>query len=270
ETIEFNFGSTIRPPGAPLDESWLDNYVLRSIRDISVQAGEYNFIVRADDGVRLRWDSVTTPDLTSPYKWNIADQWGGWGSITYVPVTLAAGDYRLILEFYEAGGNAYVSVQAGNTNFSFSDSPKTSDIVPSVAYGNSSLLLDGVLNVNRPTGLTAAQWKPRLSYYTGYALGDNAVARVEISTDGGFNWRQDHLNENCPSGTQCDPSIWGWNSRLVPPYGNEEWQLRIHDLRYYGNLSGTNNYLGLRFRLLTQNSVRDGWWVTDILADNAP
>jgi hypothetical protein len=68
------------------------------------------------------------------------------------------------------------------------------------------------------------------------------------------------MSNNCPSGAQCNPTIWGWADWLE---ANGDWQLRSHDLRTYANRN-----IGLRFRLNTTSSVRDGWWITEIQVNN--
>lgn len=269
--IIFDFGTTGRPPGAPLGAAgsdWDNQYVGRWIRQISVLSGEYLFATTSDDGVRMRYEPADTPDITPPYDWNILNYWKDTSrTVQYKVVTLNEGSYNVVLEWYEASGDAAIILQAGNNNFSFSDSPRAnllSDAVPSVAYGNSSLLLDGVLNLNRPSGLPSSLWLPKLSYYTYWQLGSSNSANVEVSIDGGLSWTQSNLSNNCPSGATCSPTITGWSDRLPP----NDWQWRVHDLRTYGNRPGTSNFIGLRFRLNTGSSIRDGWWITEISVNN--
>jgi hypothetical protein len=68
------------------------------------------------------------------------------------------------------------------------------------------------------------------------------------------------MSNNCPSGAQCGAIIYGWSDWMPI---NGDWQLRSHDLRSYANRN-----IGLRFRLLTTSSVRDGWWITEIAVNN--
>lgn len=267
--ILYNFGSSDRPPGAPLGSAgsaWDNYFTARWIRTITVLDGEYTFITTSDDGVRMRYEPIDQQDLTAPYDWNIINNWTSHGR-TYdmATIPLDEGEYKVVVEWFEGSGDAAIIVTAGNNNFSFSDSPRasaTSDIVYSVPYGNSSLLLNGVLNLNKPTGLPSTQWKPSLRYYTYYELGSGSSARVEVSIDGGFTWTQSNLSSNCPSGASCGATITG---SYMPP---NDWQWRAHDLRWYGNRTTNNNYVVLRFRLNTLNALNDGWWITEITVNN--
>lgn len=270
--INFDFGSTDRPFGAPTNStgsSWDDSYMARMMRSITVTGGEYTFISTSDDGVRVRYDGPSS-------GWAINNWTYHSRSIDLGTVTLSPGTYQITLEWFEGGGDAVVALQVGTNNFSFSDSPKAGASssfprVTSTAYGNSSLMLNGVINLNVPTGLSPSLWVPRLNYYTLYWLDNNNQAAVEVSDDGGFNWIQDNLWNNCPGfvwpdGPWCDPNIWGyafWLPIVVSGETPQNWQLRSHDLRTYANRN-----LGIRFRLYTESSVRDGWWITDITINN--
>jgi hypothetical protein len=269
--INYDYGTSTRPFGADttsLGATWDDYYFGRFIRQISIAAGQYTFIMVSDDGVRMRYDTVpggnATPANNSAY-WNIKLNWTAHGrTVDMNSVTLAAGNYNLQLEWFELTGSATIIMQVGNNNFSFTDSPKSSasaavPAVYSVPYGNSSMMLNGVLNLNNPNpGNPAFIWKPRVNYYTYYDLASVNNAYVEISIDGGFTWTQATLGNNCPSGAQCSPTISG-SASWMP--ANGDWQLRSHDLSNY-----VNKNINLRFRLNTQSSVRDGWWITDIQA----
>ena len=262
--INHDYGSSSRPAGAQpgsAGSTWDDDYFARWFRHISVLAGEYTFITTSDDGVRLKYIGAG-----APAGWNIINNWSYHGRTTnFATVTLAAGDYDLQMEWFEATGGAVIILQVGNNNFSFSDSPKpgaTDDIpaVPSVAYGNSSLILNGLLDLDNP-GVAPSLWRPRLQYYTYYELGNSTSAQAEVSIDGGFSWTNSNFSNNCPGGgAQCNPTINGWSSWLP---ANGDWQLRSHDLRAYAN-----RHIGLRFRLNTSSSVRDGWWITEIQVNN--
>lgn len=271
--ITYDFGTTGRPFGAPTGgagSTWDDYYMGRFIRNIDVLAGDYTFITTSDNAVRLRYD--TTPP-SAPAGWNIINNWTNHSrTVNMGTVHLDAGQYSLLMEWYEGDQSAVIMLQVGNNNFSFSDSPRactTCDWVPSVPYGNSSLILDGVLNLNTPinasTGLPVANFYPRMQFFTYYELGSGWSARTEVSIDGGFGWTQNNLNQNCPAGLpggQCDPTIWGTNTWL--PIQGRDWMARSHDLRSY-----VNQYVALRFRLNAPNAdLKDGWWITEIQVNN--
>ncbi|MBZ0284993.1 MAG: hypothetical protein K8L97_29930 [Anaerolineae bacterium] len=271
--INNDFGSTGRPFGAPTGttgNTWDDYYMGRFIRDITVLAGDYTFITTSDNAVRLRYE--TTPP-SAPSGWNIINNWTNHSrTVNMGTVNLVAGDYTLVMEWYEGDQSAVIILQVGNNNFSFSDSPRacaTCDWVRSVPYGNSSLILDGVLNLNTPinpsTNLPVTNWRPRMQFFTYYDLGGSWAARTEVSIDGGFSWTQNNLSLNCPTGlpsAQCNPTIWG-SSTWMPSQGRD-WMARSHDLRSY-----VDQYVGLRFRLNVPNAdLKDGWWITEIQVNN--
>jgi len=267
-SVNNDFGTSTRPTGAATGRAgrtWDNHFMGRWIRPISVQSGEFTFITTSDDGVRVRYE---TPTNSAPAGWNIINNWTTHGrTVNLATVSLVAGDYTLVMEWFEYDGSAAIILQVGNNNFSFSDSPKagagdTFPQVMSTSYGNSSLLLDGVLNLNNP-GIATALWIPRLYYYTYYDLGSGASARVEVSIDGGFTWIQTNLGSNCPTGVSCNSTISGTTSRLPTGSNPQDWQLRSSDLRTY-----VNKNIGLRFRLVTGSDVRDGWWITDLQVNN--
>lgn len=282
DEILYDLGSSGRPPGAALGSAgsgWDNHYAARFIRTISVLDGEYTFITTSDDGVRMRYEPADTPATSAPYNWNIINNWNyrpGGRVVDMATVSLNEGDYKLVVEWFEYASNAVIIVQAGINNFSFSDSPRasaTSDVVYSVPHGDSSLLLNGVLNLNKPAGLPSALWIPSLRYYTYYDLDVGSSARVEVSIDGGLTWTQGSLSNNCPSGAVCSPTIAGRppnpdptkDGDQMPP---EDWEWRVHDLRTYANRAGSNNFLVVRFRLNTLNALHDGWWITEISVNN--
>ncbi|MEZ4666752.1 MAG: hypothetical protein R3E39_02320 [Anaerolineae bacterium] len=262
DVINYDFGSADRPPGGLGNDTWFDNFGARFIRDITVSGGDFTFITGSDDGVRVRYDTIPATLPTTPY-WNVINNWSYHGyTVDIANVTMAAGNYNLIVEYFEGGGGAAITLQVGTNRFSFSDSPKQGagssfPVINSIPNSDSSMLFNGVFNLDRPAGYTAAQWTPRLEYWNLWDLRSGTRAAVEVSVDGGFNWTQSNLNANCPAwqgnGPYCDPNKWGsWTNM-------NEWYSGFHDLTSY-----SNQRLGLRFRLSTSSSTYDGWWITDI------
>ncbi len=263
--INFDFGASGRPPGAlpgAAGSSWDDYYGARFERDITVAAGQFTFITVSDDGARLRYLNGNCPPPNSAGvpaagSWNIINNWNYHGrTVDMNTITLAAGQYCLVLEWFEATGEAVIILTAGNNTFSYSDSPTLiagGQNPNSVPYGNSALVLDGVLNL---TGATT----PVLEYWTQFDLNAGTFARVEVSVDGGFSWQQTGLGSaaTCDiAGTYCTHTIGSPGSDAISPAGI--WLLRRHDLASYANQN-----IGLRFRLSTPASTDDGWWFTDI------
>jgi len=268
--INYDFGTDDRPGFA--DNTWYDYYAGRFFRTINVTGGQYTFITNSDDGVRVRVETSTGANPAGlSGTWNVINDWSLHGTtVDYQSVSLPAGTYQMIMEYFEATGGAVAQLQVGTNKFSFSDSPKagagtTFPVVNSIPFSESSLILNGVINLNIPSGLTAAQWKPRLEFYELYYFGVGMSGSVYVSTDGGFNWVQAHLSDNCPSGVQCDPNTWGPGSGTTnwTPQGGKDWLLRSHDLSFY-----TGQNIGLKFDLTVGSSTQDGWWITDITLGN--
>ena len=267
--IIYDFGSTGRPPGAlsgSAGSTWDNQYAARFERDITVAAGQFTFITVSDDGVRLRYVLNAACDVDDPPPneglpptgpWNIINNWSFHGrTVDMNTVTLPAGNHCLVLEYFEATGDAVIILTAGNNTFSYSDSPKLvagTPAIDSVPYGNSALMLDGVLNL---VGATS----PVLEFWTQYDLNPNTFARVEISQDGGFTWEQNTsmgTGGTCDPNSYCNPTIGSSSSDVISAAGT--WEQRRHNLTAFAG-----RQIGLRFRLQTSNSTDDGWWFTDI------
>lgn len=271
-----DFRSTGMPPGAAGDTTWLDQYAGRWVRDITVQAGDYTFITITDDGVRLKWEPLPVPTPTCGTAnacWNLINNWTFHGRFVDIgKVNFAAGNYRLTLEWFEAGGDATIILSAGKNNFSFGDSPKGGNgpafpVVNSTPFGNSSLIL------RRPLRLVGTTL-PVLEYWTRHRMGGTAF--VEVSVNGGFDWTNANLNSStggfvCPSFYSCSnqysgayPSNFGQGTTTNPDNPGD-WQGRQNNLSNYIS----NGFVNLRFRLNTGSSVNDGWYITDIQVNAA-
>jgi hypothetical protein len=224
----------------------------------------------------MRIEPASAADTTPPYDWNIINNWTDHSSFPDMGiVSLTGGDYNVVLEWYEANGNAVIILDAGSSSFSFTDSPPASktEAVSSIPYGNSSLLLNGVLNLNKPSGMLANQWKPGLRFYTLYDLDAGSSAHVEVSIDGGLTWIQDDLAipaASCPATAFCDPTIFGSSDPTKDwmPGPGKDWQWRALNLTAYGSRPGNNNFVVLRFRLNTLDKLHNGWWITEITVNN--
>ena len=258
--IDHDFGSTGVPGGAGNNDTWLDRYAARWTRDVTIStAATVTFITVSDDGIRMRYDNLAAP---GPWNdWNIVEIWwphGRWVDVQ--AVDFVPGNYRLTLEWFEAGGSAVVIVSAGVNSFSFSDSPKAGNgpsfpVIESTSFGDSSMIL------RRPISL-AGTTLPLVEYYTRYRLGSGNVGMMEVSTNGGFTWVTNNLNNwsgtgsSCPSGTACWVTVSGWHWPNDPTL----WQRRLHTLYHYI----PNDLVNLRWHFVTGSDVEDGWYVTDI------
>jgi Flp pilus assembly pilin Flp len=264
--INYDFNSTLIPPGAAPGGTnpWLDNFMARFERRITVTTGAYTFASLSDDAMRLRFANVAGGGTTTaPAGWNLLEKWidtGRAGSFRSVTQTLNAGDYLLIMEYYENTGDALIQLQIGSNNRSFSDSPRNSNndtVVNSRYYSNTSMVLNALVNLTSPGGT----FNPRLGYYMYYDLAAGQQFFTEVSSDGGFTWVQTGLTSGtCPSGATCNPNQAG-ASVYMPLDG--DWQFRS---------LGLNSFIGqnitFRFRLLTGANTDDGVWIADIRIDN--
>jgi hypothetical protein len=224
------------------------------------QAGDYTFITISDDGVRLNYDTIPSGGVP-PVDRSIISNWTTHGrTVDMATATLSGGNrYKFTLEFFEAWSKALIILTTGSNSFSFTDSPKQGSgpafpDVPAVPRGNSSLLLNGLLDLTS----TAA---PAMEYYTYHNLG--GTARVEISPDGGFCWGEECISnyrDKLRTGAFDDPFYGG---SYMPTNG--DWRQKQHDLSTFAG-----DQIGLRFRLdrtgtdSTYIPGNDGWWFVDI------
>ena len=100
-SINFNWGV-----GWPNPKISADNFSVRWTRTLYFNQGTFHFTARADDGLRVFVDNVVLID-----QWHIAS-----GDTYAVDVPLGTGYHALRVEYYEATGNASVSVTWTRTN----------------------------------------------------------------------------------------------------------------------------------------------------------
>ena len=96
EVVDFDWGAGGPGAGVPVNR-----FSGRWTRSVDFVAGDYEFAVTGDDGVRVRLDGVV-----------VVDGWRDQGATSYsVTVPVAAGVHLVEVEYYEAFGDA--SVEAG-------------------------------------------------------------------------------------------------------------------------------------------------------------
>jgi hypothetical protein len=278
--IDHDFGSNGRPNGGALDPTWANYYAGRWKRPITLtNQADITFISVTDDGIRLKYSGPGAPN-----GWNIIENWSYHGRFVNIATrTFNPGNYNLTLEWFEASGDATIILSAGINNFSFTDSPKAGNgpgfqPIDSIRQASSSMIM------RRPISLTGAT-RPVIQYYTRFKM-NGATGRFEVSANGGFDWTQNNLTANtngfsCPPSPGTPPNIRNEDGSGLPsmttcspvaqnmfwPYNNSSgeedltiWQQRQHNLSNYI----ANGLINIRFRLETQGSVDDGWYVTDI------
>lgn len=255
-----------------------------------VPAGTYSFTTTSDDGVRLKVEEIDAGGTVIPSggpEWNMINNWNDHGSMTDPSTaTLEEGKrYRFTLQYYERTSDMIITLSVGGNSFSFTDSPKQGagasfDDIPAVPYGNSSLVLDGILDLTGTSGAI-------LQYETLYELRCGSDARVEISNDGGFNWTRNGLGNNQISpidGSVVDTGFNGgsYSGEEIP--GEDDWRTRRHNLQRYDD-----QQIMIRFRLdrlneselsgdrtcntgnanYNENGWYMSWWIVDIVVADA-
>lgn len=244
-----------------------------------LQPGDYTFITISDDGVRLKYEDITPPNSLPPTpEWNVISNWSNHGRVVDIGTAKLDGgnQYKFTLEYYENGSSAVIILTLGSNSFSFTDSPKQGagpafPDVPAVKRGNSSLLLNGLLDLSGHSTVL-------MEYYTYHELG--GTARVEISPDGGFCWAEECVSNYRSKlradimGAAADDPFYG--GTYTPDDG--DWRRKTHNLSSFAG--PTSPPVGLRFRLdrtgtddidVSCNCSNGGstnwyvsWWIVDI------
>lgn len=189
----------------------------------NLTASRYTFITAADDGVRLRFDTLPAgglpaagPDDPPNYgsAWNIVNNWQSQGRTTTVSSANILGGsnrYTFVMEYFEDSGDASVQLTIGTNSFSFTAQPPNgtgrleSDQVPVMQYSNASIISKGVFDLTQSVN-------PILRYFTYYELG--GTANVEVSQDGGFSWTRTGLGGGPAPASLWATPWWGyyWNT----------------------------------------------------------
>lgn len=160
--------------GSPTPSIPADNWSARWTTIQYLNAGNYQLSVRADDGVRVFVDGLS-----------VINEWHQAGGVTYTAtLNLTAGQHSFLVEFYEAGGVAFIDYSLGLV------APQPAPtVVPPVVVPN-------------PTGLTATVTAGRLNVrdqpnaFTGriiLTLDRNNTFPV-VSSNPGNTWVQLNIN----------------------------------------------------------------------------
>jgi hypothetical protein len=98
-----------RCENAPINHDWgtgspgagvnADNFTSRYVGTFNFEAGEYKFDVTTDDGIRLYVDGVL-----------LLDHWYANSERMYATKTMTAGEHEIVVEHYEGGATAKLSV----------------------------------------------------------------------------------------------------------------------------------------------------------------
>jgi len=112
--VDFDWRDGGPGSGLPVDE-----FSVRWTRERTFDAGRYEFWAEADDGVRV----IVSGQI-------VIDAWHDYRPETYrAEVDLAEGKHRIVVEYYEGGGTAYV--RAG---WDLKATPAATSVPPTAAY----------------------------------------------------------------------------------------------------------------------------------------
>jgi PA14 domain len=182
--IDFNWGG-----GTPGDSVPADNFSARWTKSVAVaEEGMYRFTVTGDDGVRLFVDGVT-----------VLDKWFPQGATTYTATRqLTQGAHQVVLEYFEAGGDAVARFSYERT----ADPPPPPPAPFAAEYfGNSTLSGQPVLTRSDeaidfdwgdgapspvvPANLFSARWTRTKSYAAGtYRFSVTGDDGIRVLVDG--------------------------------------------------------------------------------------
>jgi hypothetical protein len=232
-------------PGSGFD----DTYLARFVRTVTLQPGVYTFQTESDDGVRLRINNPGAFRTSTGAAWTNSFLIENWTdhppTIDTVTVQVpAVATVTFTFEYYEKTGDSILALGVRADDYSFTDSPNTPTgvggftQVNSIRYGNSSLMLNGYFNLSSAPNR-------QLQYYRVWDLANNQVFRLDVSTDGGFNWSN-----------QSSEEVWGAWTRMPP---SNPWERRTLTLPSAANVM-------IRFRMDTTNGATtdDGVYIDDI------
>jgi len=143
-----NWGS-----GSPVASIPADNWSARWTSTQALDAGQYQLTVRADDGVRVYVDGVLT-----------INEWHSASNVTYsVPLNLTAGNHNFQVEFYEAGGDAFLDYNLS----------RISSVIVNPPVGQGG----GTVN----TGTTATVTAARLNVRDNPSTSGGIIAKINLN-----------------------------------------------------------------------------------------
>jgi hypothetical protein len=169
--IDFDWGN-----GSPDSAVSSHNFSARWQGDFDLSSGQYDFVVTADDGVRLYVDGEL-----------ILDRWIDQPPTTYaVSRTLSAGRHRIVMEYYENGGGAvarlsFASSSSGGS--SPSSPPTTGNSSPSSSCSQvgSNFFVGCYYNDRNLTNFATSQSTGRIDFDWGNGSPDSAVSSDNFS-----------------------------------------------------------------------------------------
>lgn len=181
-TIDFDWGDN--PPHASLSANQVS---ARWTKTENFAAGEYEFTITGDDGIRLFIDNV-----------QVINGWYDQGSVSYTAnQTLTAGNHDIRVEYYEAWGGAVAkfSMNKVDTNFTKNMTTNTSSVENNDSSLNGDKAVDGNTSTRWSSSASDPQWlamdmgsrktinRVKLNWHASYG----SEYRIQMSEDG-INW----------------------------------------------------------------------------------
>lgn len=124
KTIDFNWAAGSPAAGIPADD-----FSARWRKTITVPAGNYEFTVTADDGVRLYVDGT-----------KVLDKWIFQAPTAYQVIrSLGEGTHQIVLEYFEAGGDAVARFGYAPTDQSPEVPPPAEPVFTGEYFDNTAL-----------------------------------------------------------------------------------------------------------------------------------
>jgi pilus assembly protein Flp/PilA len=262
-------------PGWATHNRWNDRWAAYITRRVTIENfSTYTFQTIADDGARAKIvGPIGAPagqQINPDDDWNISNLWGPFpsGAVQSAnSITLAPGEYDIIINWAEGTGSAFLSFTVANNNFSFTNSPNTPnelggfDVVNSLPYSDTALVLDGFLDLRGSPD-------PVMEYYAHWAMGSNSdsgkrsFTTGEYSTDGGFSWTTSGAGSDLTGpgvNIPMDGTTYTGNNNFF----NNGWRLRRHNLYRAAGFFTT-----WRFRVIVRtdedNWQGDGFYFTEM------
>ncbi len=199
EFLNFDWGTG--SPGSSCGIG-VDRFCVRWTRTVNFAAGNYNFTVSGDDGVRLWIDGQM-----------VLDKWIDQSPTTYTVGPMAlSGNHTLKMEYYENGGGAVAKLSWQATAAQFA-------ITTTVGAGG-TISPSGVINVN-----SGADQAFSIAAIAGYKVADVKADGASQGPVGSYTFRNVTANHTIEASFAVDEGT-------IDFYGN-----RVHFLKLFGQFA---------------------------------
>ncbi|MBI5957506.1 MAG: hypothetical protein HY866_02135 [Chloroflexi bacterium] len=252
--LNYALGSGVRPSSGVSE-----NYYARYTNTVTLEAKQYMFRIKRNNGIRIWIDAQIVVDVNVPNAGDPAT-WTQWATDPYQNIwfdrkfTATSGEHTITVEFVDDSGSAELRVfltdaglvDTGDCKWALSNEQSYS---PSTAWSDSPGAASVpsaycILALRGTIDLTGAV-DPKLQFYDRYDLRSGTKAMVGISIAGTNQWVENQIHFQSTDLT---------------------WARQNFDLRNFGGQDFRGQVIELRFVIDTLNSAstNDGWWIDDI------